>query len=462
MATEALCLLLLLVAPALSVRPPRNYLLRTSPRQEPHRPATGEKATGQLILTEYLEAGKVEQAQRLSRVNGSAFPEDIPSYSGFFTVDKSKRFNTFFWFFPAEHDYKNAPVVLWLQGGPGSTSLFGLFEELGPFSVANDSSTLIRNPYSWHKNHSLLFIDNPVGAGFSYTGSSYPRNQTEIGENLYSAMVQFFTLFPDLQKNDFFIAGESYAGKYIPALGHTIHKNNPNASLKINLKGLIIGDGLTDPVHQLDYSDYVYQVGLVDNSTWKSMKRSEGQARAYIKDEDFFNAFYAWSETLSFYEEASELGVYNIVKGDDSSTSYITFLEKESTRSALHVGSVAYNDMNDDVYDALRTDMMRSVVSWVEELLDAGYRVTFYSGQLDVIVAYPLSENMFQNLRFKEAEAYAKAERHTWGKGIQVYGYTKKAGGLTEVLVRNAGHMVPADQPAVAFDLIYKATRGTL
>ncbi|XP_063220976.1 venom serine carboxypeptidase-like [Bacillus rossius redtenbacheri] len=465
MATEALCLLLLL-APALAVRPPRGYLLRDPAQQIPPRPAVHREPTGQLLLTEYLEAGKVEEAQLLSRVNGSAFPEDIPSYSGFFTVDKSNGSNTFFWFFPAEHDYKNAPVVLWLQGGPGSTSLFGLFEELGPFSVAEDSSTLIRNPYSWHKNHSLLFIDNPVGAGFSYTTSdNYPTEETQIGKDLYSAMVQFFTLFPNLQSNDFFISGESYAGKFVPALGHTIHKNNPNASLKINLKGLIIGDGLVDPVHQLDYSDYVYQVGLVDNTTWKSMRTLEDEARQYIRDKDFKNAAKMWSKTVMTFVEKSLLSYYNILydvdedDGGDTTESYVDFLEKNSTRSALHVGSVPFYDIGATF---LANDTMQSVAPWVEELLDSGYRVVFYNGQLDVVCAYPMAENMFRHLRFKEAGEYAKAERHTWGKGNHVYGYTKKAGGLTEVLVRNAGHMVPADQPAVAFDLIYKATRGTL
>jgi carboxypeptidase C (cathepsin A) len=66
-----------------------------------------------------------------------------------------------------QYDYENAPVLLWLQGGPGFSSLFGLFNEVGPFSVAEDNVTLVMNPYSWHKNHSLVFIDNPVGTGTS-------------------------------------------------------------------------------------------------------------------------------------------------------------------------------------------------------------------------------------------------------------------------------------------------------
>ncbi|KAJ8883643.1 hypothetical protein PR048_015496, partial [Dryococelus australis] len=260
MCYQYVCLVALLLAPALAVTPPRNYLLRSPAQQKPQATRVGRDVGEKLMLTNYLEAGKIEEAQNRSRVQGGPFPEDIPSYSGFFTVDKDNGSNTFFWFFPAElhfplqHDYANAPVVLWLQGGPGATSLFGLFAELGPFSVATDGATLVRNPHSWHKNHSLVFIDNPVGTGFSYTTEGgYAQDESQVGEDLYSAMVQFFTLFPNLQKNEFFIAGESYAG-------------------------LVIGDGFTDPVNMVDFSDYAYQLGLVDNSTWASMKQSERRA----------------------------------------------------------------------------------------------------------------------------------------------------------------------------------------
>ena len=64
--------------------------------------------------------------------------KDIVSYSGFMTVNKAFNSNLFFWYFPAAFKPEKAPLLLWLQGGPGGSSLFGLFVENGPFSVTQE------------------------------------------------------------------------------------------------------------------------------------------------------------------------------------------------------------------------------------------------------------------------------------------------------------------------------------
>lgn len=215
-----------------------------------------------LILTPLIEQNKIKEAQSASQVFFNGFKQ-IKSYSGYFTVNKSYNSNLFFWFFPSLGDPKNDPVVLWLQGGPGATSLIGLFGENGPFTVKTKKGLKIRK-YAWTNSHSVIYIDNPVGTGYSFTNGGYAQNETQVGADLYNALIQFFTMLPDLQKNSFFIAGESYAGKYVPAIAYTIHKNNPGANLKINLQGISIGNGLSDPEHQLKYSDYLYQIGLID------------------------------------------------------------------------------------------------------------------------------------------------------------------------------------------------------
>ncbi|XP_063233689.1 venom serine carboxypeptidase-like [Bacillus rossius redtenbacheri] len=466
MAAERLFLLLLLAGPVLTRRYPSFRLRRRYSEQHQQQVPDVRGAVGErLILTGYLGEGRLEEARNLSRVTGGPFPEDIPSYSGFFTVNSEYDSNIFFWFFPAEHDYENAPVLLWLQGGPGSSSMFGLFTEMGPFFVANDSRTLVKNPYSWHKNHSLIFIDNPVGTGFSYTGNylGYTKNEEDVGRDLYSAMLQFFTLFPELQDHEFFISGESYAGKYIPALGHAIHMNNPTASLQINLKGMAIGDGYVDPVNMIRYSDIVYQWGLVDNSTWRRMQEQEDSALHLVAAGEFVAANDASNEAIDIYQKASSASAYNILEASgESEESYVEFLNGASVRSALHVGNQTFMDDGVASYDHLEADIMQSVSPWVERLLDSGYRVVFYNGQLDVICGYALTVKMAEALSFGAAGEYKMAPRRTWRAHGRVAGYVKTAGNMSEVLVRSAGHMVPSDQPAAAFDLIYKVTRNQL
>lgn len=240
-----------------------------------------EKITGDpgepLFLTPLIEQNKIQEAQTAAQVNFNGF-KNTKSYSGYLTVNKAYKSNLFFWFFPSLTDYKNDPVVLWLQGGPGATSLIGLFGENGPFSVKSKHGLKLRK-YAWTNSHSVIYIDNPVGTGYSFTNKGYAQNETQVGLDLYNALQQFFTLFPDLQKNSFYISGESYAGKYVPAISYTIYKKNPSAKLKINLQGLSIGNGLSDPEHQLKYSDYLYQIGLIDSNMKQTVQNYEAQGR---------------------------------------------------------------------------------------------------------------------------------------------------------------------------------------
>ncbi|XP_077301116.1 LOW QUALITY PROTEIN: putative serine carboxypeptidase CPVL [Arctopsyche grandis] len=211
---------------------------------------------------------------------------DVVSHSGYITVNKQYNSNLFFWYFPVKNQsVKDSPLVIWLQGGPGSSSLFGLFKELGPFSINKNSDGLIENPYSWHKENSLLFIDNPIGTGFSFTDSDqgYARNQTIITDHLYKFILQFLEIFPELQKVPLYITGESYAGKHLPSFANFIHKKNPTADMKINLKGIAIGNAYIDPESMLDYSAYLYQIGQVDDIQIKKLQHYENETKIELQ-----------------------------------------------------------------------------------------------------------------------------------------------------------------------------------
>ncbi|XP_030788252.1 probable serine carboxypeptidase CPVL isoform X3 [Rhinopithecus roxellana] len=104
---------------------------------------------------------------------------------------------------------EDAPVVLWLQGGPGGSSMFGLFVEHGPY-VVTSNMTLRDRDFPWTTTLSMLYIDNPVGTGFSFTDDShgYAVNEDDVARDLYSALIQFFQIFPEYKNNDFYVTGE--------------------------------------------------------------------------------------------------------------------------------------------------------------------------------------------------------------------------------------------------------------
>ncbi|KAF2895197.1 hypothetical protein ILUMI_10977 [Ignelater luminosus] len=422
-----------------------------------------EKPNGTLILTPLINKNKIEEARAAAEVHFSDL-KDIKSYSGYFTVDELYNSNLFFWFFPSKYNYEDAPVILWLQGGPGASSMFGLFMENGPLELLSNG-TLKQREHSWNNNHSIIYIDNPVGTGFSYTdGNGYLKNQTAIGDSLYEALLQFFKLFPELQKNDFFATGESYGGKYVPAVSYSIHKNNPLSKQKINLKGLAIGNGWSDPKNHLVRTDYLYQLGLIDFKGKLQMGKQENITALYTQEKKWTKAAESESQFFLLFNEYTGFdNIYNYLIPEYILIKNVTvlkdYLKNPNIKKAIHVGDAPFSDLSGEVGSNLEEDIMKSVADWISELLDH-YKVLFYNGQLDICVAYPLTRNFLQNLEFSGASQYKTAERHQWHVDFELAGYVKQAGNLTEIMVRDAGHMVPSDQPAWALNMITRFTHN--
>ncbi|XP_012229989.1 venom serine carboxypeptidase [Linepithema humile] len=423
-----------------------------------------------LFLTPLIENGKIEEA-RVKAIVSHEEMYDVSSYAGYLTVNKEYNSNLFFWFFPAMYNPKNAPVVLWLQGGPGATSMFGLFMENGPFLV-NKNIRLEKRKYSWNLGHSLIYIDNPVGTGYSFTDNEkgYATNESHVGKDIHTALVQFFQLFPELQNNDFFVTGESYAGKYVPAVSHAIKEFNAETDTKINLKGLAIGNGLCDPENQLLYSDYLYQIGLIDLNGKQKFQMYEQKGRDLIKQKKYVEAFEIFdlllngdlNSTPSLFHNLTGFDYYfnylNTKDGNDSDW-MSEWIQRDDVRHAIHVGNSTFHYETSVVEKYLKADVMRSITDLLTDLLEH-YKVLIYNGQLDIIVAYPLTENFLQHLQWSGAKKYARTPRKMWKVGNEIAGYTKIVDNLIEVLVRNAGHMVPSDQPKWALDLITRFTHN--
>merc|ERR1712232_670273 len=299
-----------------------------------------------VYVTPYLP-NNYKDAQNATKVTNLDYAYD--SYSGFFTVDPQYDSNMFFWYFPAQNGKADdAPLLLWLQGGPGGASMFGLFNENGPFFVSTDNfPNLVPNNFTWAQNFSVVYIDNPVGAGFSYTNSNkgYVVNESQVADHLYSCMTQFFQLFPNLADNDFYITGESYAGKYIPSLGYKIYNMNMNTSNPhINLVGLSIGDGMMDPLTQTQgYADLMYQLGLMDEQEIEAQILKKEYSQAFFTFDEYLNAdFYPYN---SFYYNATGLDNYfNFLTPTYHTNPYIEFLNLNTTKNSIHVGEYEYND----------------------------------------------------------------------------------------------------------------------
>lgn len=418
----------------------------------------------------YLTGMAPAAARNASRVYGMGTG---PSYSGYFETRADTGNQMFFWYFPSMDGNAKAPLVIWLQGGPGGSSMFGLFTENGPLQLTpvdgGNNFTVSMREWTWNRHYSTLYIDNPVGAGFSFTKSDegYCTNETEVGRELYSLLTQFYSVFPEEAANDLYIAGESYGGHYVPAFGYTVHTHIV-AGAKINLKGISIGDGWVDPVNMIDaYPGAFYNVGMVDDKQRAVIQSYCDTAVSQIKAGNLLGSFNTWDKMLNgdiypypnlFHNYTGSNDYDNFARTDapDAYGYFYSFLQLPWARRAIHVGGNTFSGGHECEMHLLK-DFMVSLAPELVTLLEAKYRVLLYNGQFDVIIGAPLTERFLQVLPWSGLEAYKAAPRMVWrinATSPDVAGYVRQAGVLTQVIVRDAGHLVPADQPQRAYDMI--------
>ncbi|KAJ0723162.1 putative carboxypeptidase D [Helianthus annuus] len=165
-------------------------------------------------------------------------------YAGYVDLDLRTGKSFFYYFVEADNDADHKPLTLWLNGGPGCSSIGGgAFTELGPFFPLGDGRGLRKNTQSWNKASNLLFVESPAGVGWSYsnTTSDYTTNDAQTAWDMYTFFIEWYKKFPSFVSRELFLTGESYAGHYIPQLAVALLNHNEQCTdFKFNIKGLAV------------------------------------------------------------------------------------------------------------------------------------------------------------------------------------------------------------------------------
>ena len=415
---------------------------------------------------------------RIKAVDPSSLGVDsVKQYSGYLDDNEEDK-HLFYWFFESRNDPKNDPVVLWLNGGPGCSSLTGLFLELGP-SFVNKKIGLDYNPYSWNSNASVIFLDQPVNVGYSYSSSSV-SDTVAAGKDVYALLTLFFKQFPQYAKQDFHIAGESYGGHYLPVFASEIlsHKNR-----NINLQSIMIGNGLTDGLTQYAY----YRPMACGDGGWPAvLDKSECQAmdnalpRCQSLIQKCYDSESVWScVPASIYCNNALLGPYqrtgqNVydVRGkcEDSGNlcyseiGYISkYLNEEKVMKALGAEVDSYEGCNFDINRnfLFQGDWMMPFHRLVPDILKK-IPVLVYAGDSDFICNWLGNRAWTEALEWPGQSAYKKApmEDLTLQSNGTKIGSVKSSGGFAFARLHAGGHMIPHDQPAASLDMFNRWLDG--
>mmetsp|Transcript_37727 Transcript_37727/g.61433 ORF Transcript_37727/g.61433 Transcript_37727/m.61433 type:complete len:472 (+) Transcript_37727:2067-3482(+) len=394
----------------------------------------------------------------------------VEQLSGYFRLmDQNKHY--FFWFFESRNDPKTDPVILWMTGGPGCSSGIALFMENGPCHVNKGGKGTSINPHSWNSNASIIYIDQPAGTGFSY--GRFDHNERQVGEDMYEFLTEFFNKYPQYQHLDFFGAAESYGGHYLPATAHRVWRGNKDGGKPhINLKGIAIGNGLTDPEIQVQaYADMAYKSGTapsrVSKFTYNIMKHVSTPlvvkaAEACNRNGSFATcvaAQYTMTYGLMVPYMATGYNHYDMrIPCEHPLMCYSfddvdTFLNSKDVQEYLHVDR-HWESCDKAVTMGFLADYMRDYQWYIPELLEDGIRVQIYVGDQDYICNWLGNKMWVKKLDWTGKGGFNNASDEPFKLGDKEIGKITSYKELSFLQVYQAGHMVPMDQPENALYMI--------
>lgn len=376
---------------------------------------------------------------------------EVQQHYGYITVNATYGANMFYWMFESQSDPKNDPLVLWLTGGPGCSGMLALFFENGPYTVNPDLS-LKDNPYSWNSKANVIWVDNPVGSGYSYVNNpnGYVSNEDEVASELWIFLQQFFKLYPQYKNLPFFITGESYGGHYVPAISNYIqNQNKRNIGIHINLQGLAIGNGWVDPKIQAgSYGPYAYANNLISESDLENAQQDYETCLKDIENGNYDEAFYDCNAVFEdVLEAAGNINFYDIRKQCDPQplcydfTDINNYLNLASTKKMLGVpADITWTDCNQTVYIPFENaDFEESYRKYIPLLLAGNKSVVIYNGNEDLICNFFGTSAYLSSMQWPGQTAFNNAKNNTWNVNGKSAGTSRSAQGLTFVVVANAG-----------------------
>ncbi|XP_066560291.1 retinoid-inducible serine carboxypeptidase [Amia ocellicauda] len=435
----------------------------------------GHKITGLLLLLLAIDAG-------------GAVPREGKETWGY--VDVRDGAHMFWWLYYTTnptHNYTQVPLVMWLQGGPGGSGCgFGNFEEIGPL----DRDLKPRNT-TWIQASSVLFVDNPVGTGYSYTDSSdaLAKDVATVASDMMVLLQTFFKSHMEFQNVPFYIFSESYGGKMAAAIAQSLTKAIGEGSIRCKFAGVALGDSWISPLDSvMSWGPYLYSTSLLDD---RGLAEVDGAARAVqqaVQRGEFEKATELWSNTENVVEQNTNfVNFYNILTQDPDNTAkmvagdghlasllrrHVRPLHKQSLsqlmngpiRDKLKVipHDVTWGGQSAEVFSSMAGDFMKPVVDTVDQLLAAGVNVTVYNGQLDLIVDTMGQEAWVKRLKWAGLPDFNKLRWTALDDPTspgQTGAFYKVYQNFAFYWILKAGHMIPSDQGEMALEMLRMVTR---
>ncbi|KAL0948943.1 hypothetical protein HGRIS_009048 [Hohenbuehelia grisea] len=428
-------------------------------------------------------------------VDGKSIPEvdfDIgPSWSGLIPISNrtGETRKLFFWFFPPGPQGSSDDLIFWTNGGPGCSSLEGFSQENGPFTWAPGTAKPTQNDFSWTNLSSVLWVEQPVGTGFSQ-GTPDIKNEDDLAAELVGFFQQFLEIFSELKGKNFFLSGESYAGTYVPYIANYIYTHP--GTLDLNLKGIWIADpSLSWDVvqEQIPAVNFVhkYENVFAFNKTFLSQLdamaercnyasyfaqhvtyppkgllplpgRSTSADRGCDVWDTIFEAALRVNPAFNIYRIFDTFPVLWDVLGFPGSFEDIQlaplYFDRTDVKQAIHAPlNVSWSECSNVRVFPRGDASLPSALSVLPSVIEKANRTVIVHGLADFILIAEGTRIVIQNMTWNGLQGFQTpiANDSFLVDGVGALGTAHTERGLTYLEIELSGHMVPQFSPKAAF-----------
>ncbi|KAF4231793.1 hypothetical protein CNMCM6457_005092 [Aspergillus fumigatiaffinis] len=378
---------------------------------------------------------------KMEFVKNSGICETTPGvnqYSGYLSVGDNM--NMWFWFFEARNNPKQAPLAAWFNGGPGCSSMIGLFQENGPCHFVDGQDTPSLNKYSWNNYANMLYIDQPIGVGFSYGTNKVSSTET-AAPYVWKLLQAFYAQFPEYESREFGIFTESYGGHYGPEFASYIQEQN--AAIKagtvsgenINLVALGVNNGWIDAaIQEKAYIEYSY------NNTYEQLIDSSDRTRLL----SVYN-----SQCLPAIQKCAKTGTNADCRNADS-------VCYSNIEGPITIGAqTKYQECPDGPYNKFSQtgDNPRSFLSTLSDVVKSGINVIVWAGDADWICNWLGNYEVANAVDFPGQSKFKAKDLAPYTVNGVEKGTFKYVDNFSFLRMYEAGHEVPYYQPEASLQV---------
>lgn len=406
--------------------------------------------------------------------------EDLPLiFSGHLKLYEENNTHYFFMKYSDQNGETEAEnrVIFWLNGGPGCSSMDGAFSEVGPLRL-NEKEEVVYNEGSWHKRGSIVFVDQPAGTGFSFT-NEYDHDLDQISFEFLKFLEKYYEVFPEDANREILLAGESYAGQYLPYIAKAILERNKNLGSDekpYQIGGLLIGNGWIAPAPQsLSYLPYSVQAEVLrqDNPYFTRILRQQERCQNQVnqqKSSDEKNVIIDECEKIldlilkaTLDDHRQCLNMYDHTLRDSYPScgmnwppdiKFMTsFLRKEEVMRHLNLEQdVKWSECSNTVSLNFKAKNSLPAIHLLPLVLEE-IPILLFNGNRDIICNYMGTEGFIKDMTWNGQKGFPEGASD-WLADNEVAGYIKTDRNLTFINVFDASHMVPFDKPLISRSLI--------